>query len=674
MYRRSRPWLAVLGLSLAAFPSFAQKATATRESGNGLHVVRLEAPSGSLHVYLPDDLAAGDRISGTVYALPAGAGAEREDRTRELLGYRTEIAGQVVEPGNGRVWLRQLDEAPGALAVRFRDAGGRQVAEALLPVARASTARPQAFSIPTFGQAGHALAVAGPFTGDLGTVTATMGGTEAQILAQSPRQTVLRVPPELTGASVLRLQGEGREVEAPFRVLDVQLSAGKLDLRRGERTTLRVEVRGLEGLEEPIPLTLSNATPQVVRLGSGDSEAVTIRPGDEGPGGVWTLTRPIESRRTGGFTIDATVGPASRRTEVAVPGDLPPLQGGPPREAEPRDEAPSPCSCQEIAVTVGPAAPKVERKAGKVTLTVPFSATMTCQGSEGKCAGSVKLSAKATGWLVRKGGRRGGNAEPVDPEVTLQLAGAKENAVELPGECPKKKGEGKGTAAVEIHLGENVEEFSGPVALTFERACGAGEAPKTEVTVFVDSKVSNRVNLPFSDLDGNGMKDYRVPAPSKPASATDEPAGCVCTSAMAELAARTADVKAENIGSLVLVTVTLPYTGKITCAKGKGKCRGEVTAAAEDWKVGAGESHAFLEGSLAQSSIPCSGACSGRETPLPAGALTYQAVLRGAQPVKGSLDLSLTPVAPCQGAAAAFTVEVDSSKSGAGRLSIKPKK
>jgi hypothetical protein len=134
----------------------------------------------------------------------------------------------------------------------------------------------------------------------------------------------------------------GTTTEGTIRILGLDLSADKLDLRRGEETRLQVEVRGLEGLEEPVPIEITNQSPAVVRVEGGESQGVTLRPADVRPDGTAVVERDVTGRKPGGFSISAVV-PA-----VAQPGGLQP--GGVPRPVF-QDRPPGTCACASLTAT-----------------------------------------------------------------------------------------------------------------------------------------------------------------------------------------------------------------------------------------------------------------------------------------------------------------------------------
>jgi len=101
--------LAGLGFAVAALDAApAAGAIVTHAAEPGLHSTTFTTPQGVVRVYLPDDLAAGDMISGTVVAEPAGNNEAERARNREVLGRDVvHLAGTLIVPvAQGRFTLR----------------------------------------------------------------------------------------------------------------------------------------------------------------------------------------------------------------------------------------------------------------------------------------------------------------------------------------------------------------------------------------------------------------------------------------------------------------------------------------------------------------------------------------------------------------------------------------
>ncbi len=87
--------------------------------------------------------------------------------------------------------------------------------------------------------------------------------------------------------------------------MGVNLSAPKTNLLKGEHTELHVEVTGLQGIKEPVPLTLESHG--VITMEGGMYQPLMIQPSEVGADGRYTTTRGITGVQTGAWTSTATV-------------------------------------------------------------------------------------------------------------------------------------------------------------------------------------------------------------------------------------------------------------------------------------------------------------------------------------------------------------------------------
>jgi hypothetical protein len=179
--------------------------------------------------------------------------------------------------------------------------------------------------------------VAGPFDGDSATTRASIGGRDVKVLAESPRRIVVQCPEEVVGPTGIEVREGETATQGEFRNVQVLLSAPKLSLTRGETTEMRVEVRGLEGLEEPLELRVVNRSPSVVRVEGGDTQTLAISPGDVQTGGRYMTARTLTGLRTGSFDISADLVPPG---PVFQPAPQPDPSGGQPGPAQPQPSAP----------------------------------------------------------------------------------------------------------------------------------------------------------------------------------------------------------------------------------------------------------------------------------------------------------------------------------------------
>jgi len=85
--------------------------------------------------------------------------------------------------------------------------------------------------------------------------------------------------------------------------LQLDISAGKLNLSRAETTTLNIEVSGLEGLEEEVPLKIVNKSPSNISLEGGNNQEIHIQPN----GDRYRLSKTIQATQGGDFEISANI-------------------------------------------------------------------------------------------------------------------------------------------------------------------------------------------------------------------------------------------------------------------------------------------------------------------------------------------------------------------------------
>lgn len=321
-------------------------------------------------VYLPDDMAAGDTISGTVVAEPKGNTPEEKEKNSDTL------EGLVIEVGGKPVSIRQRTftiqpnfdqtpskETPGqnqTVTVTIRNAANQSTGRTVIPIVPfirfeppASSGQPPQnvtapaseaarFSFPAIGQQGRPVEIFGPFDGDFSNTRVMYGPAGSSVqdfekntenvsagfgirapLAESPRKVVFRAPADVTGPIAFMLNEQNARATGAMRNLGVRLSAPKTNLLRGERTTLTVEVSGLQGIKDNVPLQLDSKG--VITMDGGSFQNLRIKPNEVQKDGRYTTTRQITGQQAGGFTVTATV--IVRRFDMSIQDDKDPRLG-----------------------------------------------------------------------------------------------------------------------------------------------------------------------------------------------------------------------------------------------------------------------------------------------------------------------------------------------------------
>lgn len=343
-------------------------ASVETKSGDGLKTVTFDTVPGRIIVNLPDDMRAGDTISGTVVAEPRGETPdERERNLNELkskafeikdfsfgvenpttIGSTTEGAGRIPVGANQPFSLNVppvTSRMPAdKIVVRFLLVGPGsdndmppmfEIKDFSFGVENPTTIRSATgdsagratvsdFNIPTLGQQGRPLEIRGPFDGNASNTTVRFGpaGSTApdfekntenvsggfgliRPLAESPRKIVVESPAKVVGPIQVLVNEGDKKTTGAHRSLGINLSAPKTNLQRGERTTVTVEVRGLEGITQDVPLQLDSKG--VITMEGGSFQNLRIKPSDVTPDGRYTTNRTITGVQAGGFSVSGTV-------------------------------------------------------------------------------------------------------------------------------------------------------------------------------------------------------------------------------------------------------------------------------------------------------------------------------------------------------------------------------
>ncbi len=321
-----------------ACPLLAQNGSgASSQNDFGLNTTTFDTPQGKIKVNVPDDASAGDTLSGTVFAYPAGKTVKQQAKNEdELNGYVVEVQNKKT-PVAKKVLEWSVPAAAGGTVAYLilRDRGGREVAQTTLPIKPAPTVPTETvptetvpkttetstgFHLPTVSQAGRPLNIPGPFDGDSKTTNVTIGGEKAEVLAESPRKTTVQAPREPVGLQPIHVQKGNVEADGMVRNLGIKLTSPDTKILKNKETSVSAEVSGLDGLKTPISFKLVNRSDTVVSMEGGDNQTITIQPSDVKPGGLYTVTRTVTGKETGNFNLLAMISDESMQEYGGMPG------------------------------------------------------------------------------------------------------------------------------------------------------------------------------------------------------------------------------------------------------------------------------------------------------------------------------------------------------------------
>src|SRR5690349_12143277 len=197
---------------LALFVLVQQGSDYSQATLSGVVVTDFRTPQGLVRVYLPDDLAAGDTISGTVYTEPSGGTEEEKRANAKLLqGVVVYIDSDLAVTTGSRLVVRSMDKShrlQRTLRMRLAAVGQDYVAPLSVPDARAD--RSVKFTIPELSAAGRPVLITGPFDGDTTNTRVDFGGKDATVLAETPRSCVVQTDPSFVGPRTLVLNEAGQ--------------------------------------------------------------------------------------------------------------------------------------------------------------------------------------------------------------------------------------------------------------------------------------------------------------------------------------------------------------------------------------------------------------------------------------------------------------------------------
>jgi hypothetical protein len=271
----------------------------------GATAFRFNAPEGQISVYMPTDMRVGDRISGTVVAEPNGdTDEQRQANGARLRGYVVDVGGNEVSVGDGEFSFAII-----AILMAFSIGDGDSVlGEAALQVLPEGVTIP-AIEAPAITQAGQPVSLPGQFDGVADSTQVTAGGENCPILAESPRQTVVVMPQQPTGPLQVQVAEPSASTSdnAPWlsaynvRNVGIDLAAGRTTLRRGERTQVTLSVQGLQGITEPVPITLQASN--TVRLQGGNEQTIMIAPRQLDAQGAFARAMNLQVTTPGPFDV-----------------------------------------------------------------------------------------------------------------------------------------------------------------------------------------------------------------------------------------------------------------------------------------------------------------------------------------------------------------------------------
>lgn len=275
---------------------------------------------GTDYVNFPGDMPPGGVISGTVFAVPDGPKDVVAKNRKALERYAVEVDGRKIAAGR-RVFRLTLPPASqhASVAVRLLDDKGKAVAEESVAVSSQRPEQPKDFSFPPYTQSGQFLSVACPCDGVITDDDfLKIGGAQVLTLAKSSGQVAALNTSEAVGPTEIEIRERGQVRKGTTRNISLKITADSYALRSGQRTTMRVVISGLEGLNEVLHWRLRNYSTGVLTMSGGDEQELDIRPEDVQAGGLYTTERILTGITVGAFFIEGVINWKQPEERAAV--------------------------------------------------------------------------------------------------------------------------------------------------------------------------------------------------------------------------------------------------------------------------------------------------------------------------------------------------------------------
>ena len=319
----------------------------TISSQKGLTTAIFPTQNGNIKMYFPEKIRPGDAISGTILCEPTGKNAKQIEKSlAELTKYSVSVDGnKILVPAKPELfkWLVPKDRQVSS-PIELLNVSGVRVAELSLKISEPGMNVPQSSQqciIPTHALTGSPVTIRGTFDGDASNTICTLDNQPLQALTESPRECNLFYPADATGIKTLNVQEYGKQ-SCSQKVSSVQMnvSTGKLNLQKGEKTYIDVSIIGLQSLPDTALLSLNNISTGIVTMQPSNNLAIPLAP-DSVATGSFNKRFNIQSIRTGSFTVNVNLD-LPDQTEVPPPfkpkpGEYPPTQPQPPDNPQPKD-------------------------------------------------------------------------------------------------------------------------------------------------------------------------------------------------------------------------------------------------------------------------------------------------------------------------------------------------
>jgi hypothetical protein len=291
----------------------------TISSQKGLTTIEYVFKEATVKVYLPDDIRPGDVISGTVVLEPAGKSTAARNKSLQkaaenniLIGptaWRFQKIGSLIQKTRDRPGsYRFKTTADFPFAVSVVDAKGTVLQQPVTVRTNDVPPLQKSCLMPSHVLIRSPCSITGQFDGDLGTTQCSINSQPAEILAESPRQCIIQVPKISTGVQEVKIAESGKEVcAAKTMAAELLVTAGRMDLGRGETSYIDVTVTGLDQLKDTATLTITNLSTEIIAMAPLNTQITKLAPDSFVTRSLFSKRYTVTGIRPGLFNVNVNL-------------------------------------------------------------------------------------------------------------------------------------------------------------------------------------------------------------------------------------------------------------------------------------------------------------------------------------------------------------------------------
>lgn len=302
----------VLMLLATSSASARKKKTIFVSTDETLTTVSFATTHGVIRVNFPNDIHAGDTISGIIQIQSKGTSKSSKRR------YEKKLNQYIVNVGDYEAYVRigtyrlKVPKDASNLSIGLSNYKGKLLgSENIKVMAAAQSKVPTEYKSSKCVEANQPIKIKGEFTGDYRLTKVEANGRPGLILAESPRSIVFLSPDNIIGEMKVDVKEGKKKYTAKLFALSVSTSMVTRSIARGKSHSLLVRLSGMNTEGPSVMVKLRNLTPSIVNLEGGDVQSV----GAKSDTGTWEVRREVHGQKLGQFRLKARLLPSRHKVK-----------------------------------------------------------------------------------------------------------------------------------------------------------------------------------------------------------------------------------------------------------------------------------------------------------------------------------------------------------------------